>query len=91
MGVGMKAVTIRSFADSDVEAAVELEAIDRPQPWSARVFRDELAADNRTYLVSRGRDAGRVSAGSWWWAMMPTSPTCWWLPTRGDRESEAVC
>lgn len=52
MGVGMKAVTIRSFADSDVEAAAELEAIDRPQPWSARVFRDELAADNRTYLVA---------------------------------------
>jgi ribosomal-protein-alanine N-acetyltransferase len=52
MGVSMKAVTIRGFADSDVEAAAELEAIDRPQPWSAGVFRDELAAENRIYLVA---------------------------------------
>ena len=31
MGVGMTAVTIRAFADSDVEAAVDLEADDRSQ------------------------------------------------------------
>ncbi len=52
MGVGLMAVTIRAFAESDVEAAVELEAVDRPQPWSEQVFRDELAADNRIYLVA---------------------------------------
>lgn len=52
MGVAMSAVTIRDFDASDVDAAVELEAVDRPQPWSAQVFRDELAADNRVYLVA---------------------------------------
>ncbi len=52
MGVAMSAVTIRDFDPSDVDAAVELEAVDRPQPWSAQVFRDELAADNRVYLVA---------------------------------------
>jgi ribosomal-protein-alanine N-acetyltransferase len=52
MGVAMSAVTIRDFDESDVDAAVELEAVDRPQPWSAQVFRDELAAANRVYLVA---------------------------------------
>ena len=52
MGVGVMAVTIRDFVESDVDAAVALEAVDRPQPWSDRVFRDELAADNRIYLVA---------------------------------------
>jgi ribosomal-protein-alanine N-acetyltransferase len=50
----MTEVTIRDFVESDVEAAVQLEAMDRPQPWSAKVFREELAADNRTYLVAGG-------------------------------------
>ncbi|MDP9495583.1 MAG: ribosomal protein S18-alanine N-acetyltransferase [Actinomycetota bacterium] len=45
-------MTIRAFADADVEAAVDLEANDRLKPWSARVFRDELAAENRVYLVA---------------------------------------
>ncbi len=56
MGVGLTAVTIRAFADSDVEAAVDLEANDRLKPWSARVFRDELAAENRVYLVAEDDD-----------------------------------
>jgi ribosomal-protein-alanine N-acetyltransferase len=52
MGVGVTAVTIRAFDDSDVDAAVALEAGDRLKPWSAGVFRDELAAENRVYLVA---------------------------------------
>lgn len=52
MGVCMTAVTIRAFVDSDVEAAVDMEAADRLVPWSAGVFRDELAAENRIYLVA---------------------------------------
>lgn len=54
MGVGLTAVTIRAFADSDVDAAVDLEATDRLKPWSAGVFREELAAENRIYLVAAG-------------------------------------
>jgi ribosomal-protein-alanine N-acetyltransferase len=52
MGVGLTAVTIRAFDDSDIDAAVDMEANDRLKPWSARVFRDELAAENRIYLVA---------------------------------------
>ena len=56
MGVELTAVAIRAFADSDVEAAVDLEAADRLMPWSSAVFREELAADNRVYLVATGDD-----------------------------------
>jgi len=52
MGVAMNSITIRDFDASDVDAAVELESADRAQPWSAQVFRDELAAENRVYLVA---------------------------------------
>ena len=52
MGVGMTSVTIRAFDDTDIDAAVDLEATDRLKPWSAGVFRDELAAENRVYLVA---------------------------------------
>ena len=52
MGVGLTAVTIRAFTDFDVEEAFELESADRRQPWSPAVFRDELAAEDRVYLVA---------------------------------------
>lgn len=52
MGVELTSVIIRAFADSDVDAAVDLEAADRPKSWSSGVFRDELAAENRVYLVA---------------------------------------
>jgi ribosomal-protein-alanine N-acetyltransferase len=52
MGVGVTEVTIRPFVESDVQAAADLEATDRLKPWSAGVFRDELAAENRIYLVA---------------------------------------
>ncbi|MEX2250730.1 MAG: ribosomal protein S18-alanine N-acetyltransferase [Acidimicrobiia bacterium] len=45
-------MSIRAFADSDVDASVELEAADRLKPWTSTIFRDELAAENRVYLVA---------------------------------------
>jgi ribosomal-protein-alanine N-acetyltransferase len=36
----------------DVSVVAEMEAVLQPKPWSERVFRDELAADNRVYLVA---------------------------------------
>jgi ribosomal-protein-alanine N-acetyltransferase len=45
-------VSIRSMRDSDLKAALDIERSVYPQPWSERIFRDELAAPNRVYLVA---------------------------------------
>lgn len=61
MGVGLTSVAIRPFSNSDIDAAVDLESADRPLPWNSAVFRGELAAENRVYLVAE--DAGLVGFG----------------------------
>jgi len=43
---------IRPMSPDDIEAVVELELRTYSQPWPAQVFRDELAAAGRTYLVA---------------------------------------
>ena len=50
--MGLAVTTFRPFKLSDVNAAAEMEASHQPQPWSEGVFLDELAAENRTYLVA---------------------------------------
>lgn len=45
-------MTIRSFTIDDVDAAVALEHTAGFGTWSEGVFRDELAAENRAYLVA---------------------------------------
>ena len=50
MGVGV--ITIREFEPEDVAAALALEEVSQPQPWSEAVFNEELSAENRTYLVA---------------------------------------
>lgn len=50
MGVGV--ITLRPFEEADVAAVAALEAACRPRPWSERIFADELAAENRIYLVA---------------------------------------
>ena len=46
------AVQIRTMRPDDLAAVVELEQEIYPQPWSVRVFEEELALSNRTYLVA---------------------------------------
>ncbi len=43
---------IRAMTPDDLMAVVELERDIYPQPWSMRVFEEELALSNRTYLVA---------------------------------------
>ncbi len=43
---------IRIMSRSDVPAVATLERAIYPQPWSARIFFDELAQENRTYIVA---------------------------------------
>lgn len=50
MGTGV--ITLRAMVVDDVAAVTALEAGHQPRPWSEQVVRDELAADNRVYLVA---------------------------------------
>jgi ribosomal-protein-alanine N-acetyltransferase len=51
MGVGLM-VEIRPFAVDDIPAVAALEAANQPQPWTEGILEDELAADNRLYLIA---------------------------------------
>lgn len=45
-------MTIREMTGEDVAQVAALEEAHQPRPWSEGVFRDELAAENRRYLVA---------------------------------------
>lgn len=49
-------ITLRDFTAEDVSDAVALEETAGFGTWSERVFHDELAAANRTYLVAHDRE-----------------------------------
>ena len=51
MGVGLM-VEIRPFAVDDIPAVVALEMANQPHPWTEGILKDELAADNRSYLIA---------------------------------------
>lgn len=48
----MSGVEIRDMLRSDIPAVAALEAAIYPQPWSPRVFFDELAMESREYVVA---------------------------------------
>ena len=50
MGVGV--IMVRRFEPADVAAALVMEEIGQPQPWTEEIFNSELSAENRTYLVA---------------------------------------
>lgn len=50
--MGAEVITIRSLEEADIPAVAALEATGQPQPWTAGILRDELAADNRSYVVA---------------------------------------
>ncbi|MFO7547315.1 MAG: ribosomal protein S18-alanine N-acetyltransferase [Acidimicrobiia bacterium] len=54
------AVRIRPMEVADLSGVLALEQVAYPEPWSEAVFRDELSAPHRTYLVAEadGRLAG---------------------------------
>jgi ribosomal-protein-alanine N-acetyltransferase len=43
---------IRAMTPSDVPAVSELEQLVYPEPWSEKVFNDELEQPNRVYLLA---------------------------------------
>lgn len=54
---------IRAMTPADLMAVVELERDIYPQPWSMRVFEEELALSNRTYLVAELPGGGLLGYG----------------------------
>jgi len=48
---------------SDIPAVAALESEIYPQPWAPRVFFDELAMDNRRYLVAVDESAAPIGYG----------------------------
>lgn len=44
--------TIRSMRVHDLADVVALEAANQPRPWTEQIFRDELEASNRAYMVA---------------------------------------
>ena len=52
------APVIRPMRHTDVPAVSELERVIYPQPWSLRVFFDELALSNRSYVVATDDGGG---------------------------------
>lgn len=53
--------TVRPMETADLSSVSAMEAEHQPLPWSEQVFRDELAADNRVYLVAE--DGGLLGFG----------------------------
>jgi len=60
--LGMSLAAIRSMELHDIPAVATLEQVIYDNPWSVRVFYDELALDNRHYIVAED-DAGIVGYG----------------------------
>ena len=56
MGVGLM-VEIRPFEVDDIPAVAALEAANQPQPWTEGILEDELAAENRSYLIAEDEGA----------------------------------
>ena len=44
--------TIRHMTDPDISQVLDIERRVYPDPWPEKVFREELAASNRIYLVA---------------------------------------
>ncbi|MFP3913371.1 MAG: ribosomal protein S18-alanine N-acetyltransferase [Actinomycetota bacterium] len=60
-GASPRPVTLEPLTLDDLEETVALETRTYSTPWSEQVFRDELTADNRSYLKAvdpRGRLVG---------------------------------
>ncbi|GMQ92591.1 MAG: ribosomal protein S18-alanine N-acetyltransferase [Acidimicrobiia bacterium] len=54
---------IREMTRADIPSVAAIEAEVYDQPWSPRVFFDELAMENRGYVVVTNGDAGVVGYG----------------------------
>lgn len=61
MGSSLMEAVVRPLTAGDLHAVVVMEEANQVSPWSEGVFRDELAAENRVYLVAD--DGGVIGFG----------------------------
>ena len=61
--MGTAVITVRPMTGDDLSEVAALEAALQPRPWSEQVFRDELDAEHRTYLVAASPDGIVAFAG----------------------------
>jgi ribosomal-protein-alanine N-acetyltransferase len=54
--MGTAVITFRPMVPEDLTDVVAMESTLQPRPWSEQVFRDELNAGNRFYLVAETAD-----------------------------------
>ncbi len=54
---------IRDMRRADIPAVAALETEIYPQPWSPRVFFDELSMDSRVYVVAHDEEANLLGYG----------------------------
>jgi ribosomal-protein-alanine N-acetyltransferase len=59
--MGQGVIVVRPFLVSDIAAVLPLEQTHQPRPWTEGIFKDELAASDRVYLVAD--DDGVVGFG----------------------------
>ena len=52
--MGTAVINIRLMTLDDLGEVVRLEAASQPRAWSEQVFRDELQAENRSFLIAVG-------------------------------------
>ena len=50
--MGTAVITVRPFERADIPAVAALEAAGQPEPWTPGILEDELAAENRSYVVA---------------------------------------
>ena len=48
----VETILIRTLAEEDLDAILEIERVTYPTPWTEGIFRDELVAPGRVYLVA---------------------------------------
>lgn len=49
--MGVAVTVVKPMTLDDLADVLALETAEQPKPWSEQVFRDELQAENRVYLV----------------------------------------
>jgi ribosomal-protein-alanine N-acetyltransferase len=62
-------IVIRPLVEEDLEPILAIEAATYPTPWTEGIFRDELKADGRVYLVAE--QAGEVVGYSGLMVVLP--------------------
>ena len=65
----VETILIRSLVEEDLDAVVRIEEATYPTPWTRGIFRDELAAPGRVYLVAEAN--GEVAGYSGLMLVLP--------------------